>query len=115
MPQDYAQATEWYLKAVEQSHPTAQYNMGSMYEEGEGVPQDYSRAMDWYLKAAEQGHLDGLYNIGSMYEEREGVPQDFIRFVALNKSRWHHRMKETPLITIVWSSLVGDCGRTTTW
>ncbi|KAG0056820.1 hypothetical protein BGZ89_002002 [Linnemannia elongata] len=79
VPQDYAQATEWYLKAAEQSHPTAQYNMGSMYEEGEGVPQDYSRAMDWYLKAAEQGHLDGLYNIGSMYEEGEGVPQDFIR------------------------------------
>ena len=32
-----------------------QFNLGIMYENGEGVPQDYKEAVKWYTKAAEQG------------------------------------------------------------
>ena len=38
--QDYAQAAHWYLKAAEQSHPLAQFNLGIMYAAGQGVPRD---------------------------------------------------------------------------
>ena len=32
----------------------AQYNLGVMYDTGQGVPQDYAAAVSWYRKAAEQ-------------------------------------------------------------
>jgi TPR repeat protein len=43
-------------KAADQGHAKAQYNLGVMYEKGEGVQQNYSEALKWYKKAADQGH-----------------------------------------------------------
>ena len=34
----------------------AQYNLGRMYYEGDGVSQDYKKAAEWYNKAAIQGN-----------------------------------------------------------
>ena len=36
--QDYKEAAKWLRKAAEQGHAEAQYLLGSLYEEGEGVP-----------------------------------------------------------------------------
>lgn len=33
----------------------AQFGLGVMYENGDGVPQDYRQAAVWYRKSAEQG------------------------------------------------------------
>jgi len=33
----------------------AQFLLGLMYDNGEGVPQDYKQAIKWYTKVAEQG------------------------------------------------------------
>ena len=68
---------EWYLKAADQGHASAQYNIGILYYIGQGVPQDYSQAMEWYLKAADQGNANAQYNIGSLYFNGHGVPQDY--------------------------------------
>ncbi|MFN8923757.1 MAG: tetratricopeptide repeat protein, partial [Sphingobacteriia bacterium] len=43
-------------KAAEQGHANAQYNLGQLYEQGEGVEPSYDQAMHWYRLAAEQGH-----------------------------------------------------------
>ena len=40
---------------AEQGDAEAQFNLGVMYANGEGVPQDYAEAVKWYPKAAEQG------------------------------------------------------------
>ena len=58
VPQDNAQAMQWYQKAAEQGLPQAQINLGIMYEEGQGVPVDNVRAYFWYTLADSQG--DGL-------------------------------------------------------
>ncbi|KAG0077887.1 hypothetical protein BGZ93_003569, partial [Podila epicladia] len=50
-----SQAMEWY-QAADQGHADAQFNMGFLYEKGQGVTQDYTQAMEWHLKAADQGH-----------------------------------------------------------
>ena len=42
------------IKAAEQGLVQAQYNLGDMYEQGQGVRQDYAEAFRWYRKAAEQ-------------------------------------------------------------
>ena len=56
MPQDKAEAAKWYLKAAYQGFALAQYNLGVMYGNGEGVPEDYMRAYAWLNLAAAQGN-----------------------------------------------------------
>ena len=38
LPQDYAEAMKWYLKAADQGDVYAQYELGIMYAEGNGGP-----------------------------------------------------------------------------
>ena len=56
--------------------PIRIYNLGVMYDEGEGVPEDDKEAVKWYRKAAEQGHAGAQFNLALMYEEGEGVLED---------------------------------------
>ncbi len=56
-----------------------QFNLGSMYDKGEGVPQDYKEAARWYRAAAEQGHANAQLYLGGMYQRRQGVPQDYVQ------------------------------------
>ena len=39
-----------------QGDAKAQYSLGSIYDEGDGVPEDNTKAIMWYTKAANQGH-----------------------------------------------------------
>ena len=41
----------------------AQYNLGVMYYEGEGVPKDYVQAYAWTIIAVVQGHEDAKHNL----------------------------------------------------
>ena len=66
------------FQAAEQGFAAAQYNLGVMYDNGQGVRQDYAQAVQWYLKAAEQGYADAQYNLGLMYEKGQGVRQSKI-------------------------------------
>ena len=54
----------------------AQYNLGVMHYDGEGVPQDYAEAVKWYRLAADQGYANAQYNLGVMCRDGHGVPQD---------------------------------------
>jgi len=65
-------------KAAEQGDADAQYDLATMYHNGEGVPQNYTEAMKWYKKAAEQGYVDAQYDLALMYLKGEGVSQDYI-------------------------------------
>ncbi len=77
MPRDYAEAAKWFQLAAEQSDAGAQYNLGVMYENGQGVPQDYVEAAKWFQLAAEQGRASAQHNLGVMYENGQGVPHDY--------------------------------------
>ena len=41
---------------ADQGVASAQFNLGLIYLEGQGVPQDGAEAVRWYRLAAEQGH-----------------------------------------------------------
>ncbi|KAF9082000.1 hypothetical protein BGX23_000203 [Mortierella sp. AD031] len=60
----------------------AQYTLGDMYKNGEGVHQDSQAAMDWYVKAADQGHVSAQLSIGILYGHGQGVPQDYTQAMA---------------------------------
>ncbi len=73
---DYATALREYRTLAKQGNAGAQYNIGVMYYNGQGVPQDYAKAVKWYRKATEQGNAGAQYNLGIMYYFGLGVPQD---------------------------------------
>jgi TPR repeat protein len=55
----------------------AQFNVGLMYKDGDGVPQDYAKTAEWYRKAAEQGYPNAQYNLGVLYQLGEWISHDF--------------------------------------
>ena len=79
VPQDIAEAAEWYRKAADQGDVKAQTNLGVMYYEGHEVPQDYIEAAKWYRKAAEQGNAKAQFNLGLIYMKGQSVAQDYVQ------------------------------------
>jgi len=76
---DYATALPIFLQFAAQGNAHAQFNLGLMYREGQGVPQDYAEAMRWFRMAANQGDADLLRRFGIVYQMGFGVPQDYVQ------------------------------------
>ena len=75
----YATALREWRPLAEQGDAVAQYNLGLMYGNGQGVPQDYAEAVKWYRLAAAQGNAGAQYNLGLMYGNGQGVPLNNIK------------------------------------
>jgi TPR repeat protein len=86
---DYETAYRLIKPLAEQGLPEAQFNIGLMYDKGQGVPQDYAEAAKWYRKAAEQGNAKGQYALGVMYYTGQGVPQDYAE-----AAKWYRKAAE---------------------
>jgi TPR repeat protein len=52
---------------AEEGLAIAQFNVGLMYDLGQGVPQNYPAAVKWYRRAADQGRDDAQYQLGHLY------------------------------------------------
>jgi len=55
---DREKSFQWYLRAAEQGHPYAQYEVANAYANGGkayAVEKDKAQAIEWYKKAANQG------------------------------------------------------------
>ena len=74
----YDTALKEWRPLAEQGLSQAQYNLGLMYAEGEGMPQDYPEAVRWYRQAAEQGQAEAQYNLGNSYILSRGLPKDYV-------------------------------------
>ena len=73
---DYAIAMKELKPLAEEGNVDAQYFLGMMYENGNGVLKDAIEAVKWYRLAAEQDNAQAQNNLGHMYELGEGVLQD---------------------------------------
>jgi TPR repeat protein len=76
---DYTIAREVWLPLAETGMVEAQYNIGLMYEHGQGHEVDLAAAHPWYLKAADGGYARAQYRVAEMYEAGEGVRRDLIQ------------------------------------
>ena len=83
---DTAQAIEWFRKAAAQGYPSAEFQMGQLYDFGFGVAEDDREAIAWYRKAAEHGHAAGQRAVGDFYRKGRGVDAD-----AAEAVRWYRR------------------------
>ena len=78
---NYIIAYNEFKMLAEVGYADAQFNLATMYYNGEAVTQDYKEAMKWYRLAAEQGTEEAVrsqHNLGWMYDEGLGVIQDNI-------------------------------------
>lgn len=73
---DLATALAEWKPLANNGHPEAQYSLGIMYENGEGVAKDPVEAAKWYRKAAEQGHASAQFKLVLLYASGEGVAHD---------------------------------------
>ena len=73
---DYASALKEWKPIAEQGYAFAQYNLGILYEYGNGVPKDYAEAVKWYRLSAEQGYAISQYSLGLMHSNGYGVLKD---------------------------------------
>ena len=75
---DYATALNEFLPLAKEGDAIAQFNLGVMYDGGQGVPQDYAEAARWYRKAAGQGNANAQFSLGLVYAKGQTVKRDYI-------------------------------------
>jgi hypothetical protein len=74
---DYISAIQFWTPLAERGNNLAQYNLGVVYEHGEGVPKDAKIAVKWYTLAAEQGDATAQFSLGLIYRNGKGIPQNY--------------------------------------
>ena len=79
MAVDYPRSMAAYKVAGEWGIAGCQWQVGSMYYDGEGVDVDYAQALPWIEKAAAQDHPQAVVTLGVMYHEGKGVTPSFRR------------------------------------
>ncbi len=89
---DYTTALEEWEPLAKQGNAVAQFNLGTMYEDGKGVSQDYKAAIKWYRLAAEKGDPYAQSNLGLIYQQGLVVPHDYqtaVKWLTLSAAQGH--------------------------
>ena len=73
---DYETAIAKWKPLAEAGEPSAQYYLGLVYFNGQGVLQDYLETIQWFKLAVEQGKFEAQYNIAFTYANGRGVRRD---------------------------------------
>jgi TPR repeat protein len=74
---DYASAMRLYMVAAQAGDAQAQYQVGYMYQLGQGVPADPVTALQWYRRSADRNFPNAQGQIGYLYQYGIGVAQDY--------------------------------------
>ena len=110
------EAERLFTEAAKQGLPDAQFNLGNMYENGQGVKQDYSKAREWYEKAAKQGHARAQNNLGFMYYHGQSVKQDYTK-----AKEWYEKAVKQEHATaqnnlgFMYANVMGDYSKAREW
>jgi hypothetical protein len=72
----YADAFRLWAAAAKDGNATAAFDIGLLYDLGDGVPESASTAFQFYRKAGEAGLASGQFNVGVMYDSGRGVAQN---------------------------------------
>lgn len=73
---DQLRAEAAIRKAAQAGNAEAQFRLGVMFGNGDGVALDYAQAESWFGKAAAQGHENALITLAWMYANGTGVDVD---------------------------------------
>ncbi len=73
---DYGSTYVAVKTLADEGSASAQFELGRMFENGNGVGTDKQLAVFWYGKAAEQGHAEAQTSLGVLYARGLGVPRN---------------------------------------
>ena len=76
---NYAEAYCLWRPLADQGHAEAQYNVGWLYANGNGLAVDIERALAFWGAAAKQGHADAQFAVALAYTTGDGVDKDLDR------------------------------------
>jgi len=76
---DYTKAVELIRSLAEHGNVRAQFNLATIYYNGQGARQDLPEAAKWFRMAAEQGDADAQVNLGVMYSASRGTSQNYVQ------------------------------------
>jgi uncharacterized protein YgiM (DUF1202 family) len=79
---NFAEAYCLWKPLAEQGEPEAQYHIGWLYANGNGLRVDTERAVEWWRRAAEQGLADAQFAIGLAATTGDGMARDLNAAVA---------------------------------
>ena len=65
------------ILSAESGDAASQYQLGLLYDEGDGIEEDHEKALNWYSKSAEQGYAKAQANLSEIYLFDEGVDQNY--------------------------------------
>ena len=87
--EDYSTALRVLKPLAKKGHAEAQFSLGEMYYDGDGVTEDITEAVKWYRKAADQGLEAAQYNLEVMSRDGQAVPQDYTE-----AAKWYREAAE---------------------
>ena len=70
---DYAKAYTLWLPLAEAGDSDAQFGVGVMLDNGQGLAENDAEAAKWYRLAAERGNPDAQFNLALLYDSGKGV------------------------------------------
>lgn len=93
--QDFQKAKRWFTKAAGKDSAVAHYNLGVMYENGDGVTQNHARAVSYYWRALQGGHRKAESSIANIFRDSETTVQEFrtVGIMYINKQAYCEAMK----------------------
>lgn len=83
---DFETALKKFSVWAEQGDEEAQFNLGQMYQSGQGVVQNYKKAVSWFRKAAEQEYENAQFSLALKYGEGKGVTKNY-----KEAARWYRK------------------------
>jgi TPR repeat protein len=99
---NYAEAYCRWKPLAQAGHADAQYHLGWLYANGNGLAVDIDRALEWWGAAARQGHADAQFAVGLAHTTGEGIGKDLREAVVwyLSAARQGHQDARDILIRL---------------
>lgn len=74
---DYAKAMKLFRQAAAQRNAQADYEIGFLYDFGDGVAKSPAEAMKWFRQSAEKGYSEAQFELGVRYAQGRDAKQDY--------------------------------------
>ena len=104
---DYAEAYCLWKPEADRGNAEAQYNLGWLYANGNGLNVDVPAAVEWWRKAANQNHADAQFAVGLAFTTGEGIKRDMdeaVRWYVAAARQGHLDARE------ILGRLIGNAG-----
>jgi TPR repeat protein len=91
---NYNEASKWFQMAGSKQNTNTIYQLGCLYENGQGTIQNYSMAYRLYSRAKEKGHQEFIYRLGIAYQYGLGRQMPIIKYIYKGKMMLEKKRKK---------------------